>query len=136
MILRFLSGRSRIPQGLRSSLCADVARSPRNARSTSLPPLQRFSLSLCMDLCLTSRAFISVSIHPFSAQNPGRVVTLVHQEDWAVFSSAVRFFFPFFHSTLPLYPQPSAHYDNTVYLLSPSSFPSISLHMRRGTGPS
>jgi hypothetical protein len=34
-------------------------------------------------------SFVGLSFSPVFAQNPGRVVTLVHQEDWAGFSGAV-----------------------------------------------
>jgi hypothetical protein len=36
-------------------------------------------------------SFVGLSFSPVFAQNPGRVVTLVHQEDWAGFSGADSF---------------------------------------------
>ena len=61
-----------IPQRLRPSIRTEITRPPRHTHST-----------LASKHC----GFRSFYL-PF--QSPGRVVTLVHQEDWAAFSSAVR----------------------------------------------
>src|SRR5713226_7466395 len=74
-------------------------------RYVSPSPMSQSSSALMVKFVF-ARARYGVALHPRShlsslsfaaaaivVQNPGRVVTLIHQEDWASFSGAVSFIF-------------------------------------------
>jgi hypothetical protein len=62
-------------------------------------------LTLSYAISAVSRRFL-FSLAPYIVQNPGRVVTLIHQEEWDAFSGVVSFLCPLYPRARPLCPFP------------------------------